>query len=135
MDDFADYRLGKLPAKSLGERVRRFFKMIMDFFKTFGTKPSLKEELFKAIDTGKFKERELRQPEDNEFAEYRAAENLTEQQTHEFVQDITARAAGILFTEGDKKLLFNPLSITADQMFDQIEQEYSEETDEDGLVD
>jgi hypothetical protein len=133
MDDFADYRLGKLPAKSLGERVRRFFKMIMDFFKTFGTKPSLKEELFKAIDTGKFKERELRQPEDNEFAEYRAAENLTEQQTHEFVQDITARAAGILFTEGDKKLLFNPLSITADQMFDQIEQEYSEETDEDGF--
>jgi hypothetical protein len=133
MDDFADYRLGKLPAKSLGERVRRFFKMIMDFFKTFGTKPSLKEELFKAIDTGKFKERELRQPEDNEFAEYRAAANLTEQQTHEFVQDITARAAGILFTEGDKKLLFNPLSITANQMFEQIEQEYAEETDEEGF--
>lgn len=133
MDDFADYRLGKLPARSLGERVRRFFKMIMDFFKTFGTKPSLKEELFKAIDTGKFKDRELRQPEDNEFAEYRAVEGLTEQQTHEFVQDITARAAGILFTEGDKKLLFNPLSITADQMFEQIEQEYAEETDEEGF--
>jgi hypothetical protein len=133
MDDFADYRLGKLPAKSLGERIRRFFKMIMDFFKTFGTNPSLKEELFKAIDTGKFKERELRQPKDNEFAEYRAAANLTEQQTYEFVQDMTARAAGILFTEGDKKLLFNPLSITADQMFDQIEQEYSEEVNEDGF--
>ena len=133
MDDLADYRLGKLPARSLGERVRRFFKMIMDFFKTFGTKPSLKEELFKAIDTGKFKERELRQPKDNEFAEYRAVEGLTEQQTHEFVQDITARAAGILFTEGDKKLLFNPLAITAEQMFEQIEQEYSEETDEDGF--
>ena len=127
MDDFADYRLGKLPARTLGERVRRFFKRIMDFFKTFGTKPSLKEELFKAIDTGKFKERELRQPKDNEFAEYRAVEGLTEQQTHEFVQDITARAAGILFTEGDKKLLFNPLALTANQMFDQIKEEYADE--------
>jgi hypothetical protein len=132
MDDFADYRVGKLPAKSLGERVRRFFKMIMDFFKSFVTKPSLKEELFKAIDAGKFKDRVLKEGVENEFAEYRAVEGLTEQQTHEFVQDMTARAAGILYKEGDKKLLFSPLDITADQMFDQIEQQYANEVDGDG---
>jgi len=132
MDDFADYRLGKLPARSLGEKVRTFFKMIMDFFKSFVTKPSLKEELFKAIDAGKFKDRVLKEGVENEFAEYRAVEGLTEQQTHEFVQDMTARAAGILYKEGDKKLLFSPLDITADQMFDQIEQQYANEVDGDG---
>jgi len=131
MDDFADYRLGKLPARSLGEKVRMFFKMIMDFFKSFVTKPSLKEELFKAIDAGKFKDRLLKEGVENQFAEYRAVEGLTEQETHEFVQDMTARAAGILYKEGDKKLLFSPLDITADQMFDQIEQQYANEKNKD----
>lgn len=127
MDDFADYRLGKLPARSLGERIRRFFKMIMDFFKSFVTKPSLKQELFEAIDTGEFKDRTLRQSAENEFSEYRAVEGLTEQQTHEFIQDMTARAAGILYREGAKDLLFKPLEMTADQMFDQIRYQYSQE--------
>ena len=132
-DDFADYRQGKLPARSLGEKVRNFFKMIIDFFKSFVSKPSLKEELFKAIDAGKFKDRVLKESADNEFAEYRAVEGLTEQQTHEFVQDMTARSAGILYTEGQKGLLFTPLNITADQMFDQIEEQYANEFDSDGF--
>jgi hypothetical protein len=133
LDDFSDYRLGKLPARSLGERVRKFFKMIMDFFKSFVTKPSLKEELFKAIDAGYFRDKVLKEPADNEFAEYRAVAGLTEQQTHEFVQDMTARAAGILYTEGQKKLLFTPLAMTGEQMFDQIEEQYANETNADGF--
>jgi len=62
MDDFSEFRKGKLPARSLGEKVRRFFKAIMDFFKSFVVKPSLKEEFFKAIESGKFKERTLATP-------------------------------------------------------------------------
>ena len=132
-DDFADFRKGKLPARSLGERIRNFFRTILDFFKSFVAKPSLKQELFKAIDTGKFKEKTLRESPDNEFAEYRAVAGLTEQQTHEFVQDMTARAAGILYTEGEKKLLFTPLAMTGEQLFDQIKEQYANDKNEDGF--
>lgn len=61
-DDFSDYRLGKLPARSLGERIRRLFKMVMDFFKSFVTKPSLKDELFEAIEAGRFKKAKIAAP-------------------------------------------------------------------------
>lgn len=126
MDDLADYRLGKLPARSLGEKVRRFFKAIMDFFKSFATKPSLKEELFKAIDAGKFKERTLNET-DNEFSQYSRVGKLSVKQTQEYVEDITARAAGLLFSESQKGLLFSPEKITSTEMFSKIEAMYVKE--------
>jgi len=132
-DDFSEFRLGKLPARSLGEKIRRFFKAIMDFFKSFVSKPSLKDKLFKAIDTGKFKEFTVSETVKNEAAEYRAVEGLTEQQTHEFVQDMTARSAGILFNEADKKALFTPERITSREMFSKIEEMYSREKNAQGF--
>ena len=36
-DDFADFRLGKIKAKSLSEKIRELFNRIMKFFKTFGS--------------------------------------------------------------------------------------------------
>ena len=54
MDDFSDFRLSKLPASSLGERIQRFFRAILDFFSSFVSNPSLKEQLFKEINSGKF---------------------------------------------------------------------------------
>jgi hypothetical protein len=126
-DDFADFRKGKLPARSLTERVGRFFKMIMDFFKSFVTKASMKEDLFKSIEAGKFKERTLRESAKNDFAEYRKVGNLTEQQTNEYVEDMTARSAGILFAEGQKQLLFKPRQITSSEMFAKIEERYIKE--------
>jgi hypothetical protein len=120
-DDFSDYRKGKLPARSLGERVRNLFKRIMDFFKSFVSKPSLKESLFKSIDEGKFKERTLSEESINPFSEYSRVSQLSAQQANNFVQDMTARAAGILFREGDKSLLFNPDRITGTEMFGKIE--------------
>jgi len=78
-----------------------------------------------AIDTGKFKEFTVSESVKNEAAEYRAVEGLTEQQTHEFVQDMTARAAGILFKEANKKALFSPERITSREIFSQIENMYS----------
>ena len=126
-DDFSDFRKGKLPARSLGEAIRNFFAKILNFFKSFVTNPSLKEELFKAIDTGKFKERTLSPTVINDAAEYRAVEGLTEQQTREFVQDMTARAAGILYSEGEKGLLFSPDGTTSDSMYSKIKAQYSNE--------
>ncbi|MCI4435493.1 MAG: hypothetical protein JHC33_01605 [Ignisphaera sp.] len=126
-DDFADFRKGKLPARSLGEAIRNLFSRILNFFKSFVTNPSLKEDLFRAIDTGKFKERTLSPTVFNEAAEYRAVEGLTEQQTREFVQDMTARAAGILYSEGEKGLLFSPDGITSGSMYSKIKAQYSNE--------
>ena len=125
-DDFADYRLGKLPARSLGEKVRRFFKAIMDFFKSFVSKPSLKEQLFKAIDTGKFKNVSPSERTKNEAAEYRKVGSLTIQETHEFVQDMTARASRLLYKNA-KQDLFTAGKITAPEIFSAIKEQYQKE--------
>lgn len=125
-DDFADFRLGKLPARTLGEKISKFFKSIVDFFKAFVTKPSVKSELFKAINTGKFKERTLNET-DNEFAQYSRVGKLNVKQTQEYVEDITARAAGLLFSESQKGLLFSPEKITSTEMFSKIEAMYVKE--------
>lgn len=125
-DDFADFRLGKLPARTLGEKISKFFKSIVDFFKAFVTKPSVKSELFKAINTGKFKEEVLRES-DNEFAQYSRVGKLNVKQTQEYVEDITARAAGLLFSESQKGLLFSPEKITSTEMFSKIEAMYVKE--------
>jgi hypothetical protein len=124
-DDFADFKVGKLPARSLGERILRFFRSIIEFVKQFVNKPSGKEELFKAIDTGRFKEKVLPESVKNDFAEYRAVEGLNEKQTREFVEDITARAFQTIF--GTNTSLFSPEKLTAPQIFDDIKTQYEEE--------
>lgn len=123
-DDFSDYRLGKLPARSLGERVRRLFKMVMDFFKSFVTKPSLKEELFKQIDKGRFKETKLPEKVKTMAPKYRAIEGLSEQQTNEFIQDMAARIKMIIFGEGRKDLLFNPEKLTGEEVLGKLKTSY-----------
>jgi hypothetical protein len=125
-DDFSDFRLGKLPGRTLGEKVRNFFKRIMDFFKSFVTKPSLKNELFKAIDTGKFKETKLSARSKAMAPQYRAIEGLTEEQTNEYIQDMVAHVKLIIFQEGKKDLLFNPEQLTGEQIFKQMREIYEE---------
>jgi len=125
-DDFSDYRLGKLPARSLGERVRRLFKMVMDFFKSFVAKPSLKEELFKAIDSGKFKETKLSERAKTLAPKYRAIEGLTEAETNGYIQDMVFQVKRIIFRDGQKELLFNPEAQTGEEVFSQVRQEYEE---------
>ncbi len=124
-DDFADFRLGKLPARSVSEKILKFFKAIVDFFKSFVTKPSLKEELFKSIDTGEFKDRVFPEARKNDAAEYRKIPQLTEKQANEFVQDITARTFIKIFS--DNSSLFNLNDITASEIFDGIKEEFREE--------
>lgn len=121
-DDFAEFRLGKLPARNLTERIKNFFKAIMDFFKSFVTKPSLKEDLFKAIDTGEFADRTLPETVKNQAAEYRKIQGLNAKQTNEFVQDITARVFGEIFA--NNRSLFNIEDITASELFNRIKEQY-----------
>ncbi len=121
-DDFAEFRLGKLPARNLKERVRNFFKALMDFFKSFVTKPTLKEDLFKSIDTGEFADRAMPESVKNEAAQYRKIEGINSKQTNEFVQDITARVFGEIFA--NNRSLFNIEDITASELFNRIKEQY-----------
>ena len=123
-DDFADFRLGKLPARSLGESVRNLFKRIMDFFKSFVSKPSLKNELFKAIDSGKFKQTKLSERAKTLAPEYRAIEGLTEEQTNNFINDMVFQVSRIIFREGNKDALFNPEQLTGNEVFDKVRENY-----------
>jgi hypothetical protein len=125
-DDFADFRLGKLPARSLGEKVRNFFKRIMDFFKSFVNKPSLKDELFKAIDSGKFKETKLSERAKTLAPQYRAVEGLSEQTTNEYIQDMVGYISYVLFNDGKKELLFNPEQVTGEGVLKLLKEDYSE---------
>ena len=125
-DDFAEFRLGKLPAKTLGEKIVRFFRNIIEFVKKFVQKPSLKTELFKSIEKGKFKkfvvsESIRRDPS----REYSRVPGLSPTQVFYTVQDMTARMGFYLFR--DKKSLFDIQKITGKEIFDNIEIAYIQE--------
>jgi len=125
-DDFSDFRVGKLPGRSIGEKIRNFFKRIMDFFKSFVSKPSLKNELFKAIDSGKFKETKLSAMSKTLAPQYRAEEGLSEQVTNEYIQDMVGYISFILFEDGKKELLFNPEEITGEALLLALKTDYQD---------
>ena len=124
-DDFADFRLGKLPARNLSERIRRFFKAIIDFFKSFVQKPSLKEELFKAVDAGKFKESRIPEQVKVLAPEYRAIPGIDETAANLIVEDMISETARFLFGE-DKSLLYNTKELTGSQVYNNLLDIYSE---------
>ena len=124
-DDFADFRVGKLPARNLSERIRRFFKAIVDFFKSFIQKPSLKEELFKAIDSGKFKESRIPEQVKVLAPEYRAIPGIDETAANLIVEDMISETARFLFGE-DKSLLYNTKELTGSQVYNNLLDIYSE---------
>jgi hypothetical protein len=134
-DDFADYRIGKLPARNLSERLRRFFKAIVDFFKSFVTNPSLKDELFNAIDSGRFKDAVL--PESIKVAqpEYRKemvltdGSTLSEEEAYNFVQDMSISISGyILNRENDNTVenVFEFKKVTGTQAYNFLRDKYIE---------
>jgi hypothetical protein len=133
-DDFADYRLGKLPARTLSEKVRNFFKAIVDFFKTFVAKPSLKDDLFKSIDTGKFSEYVVSEEAKSAAPEYRKIRTadgsvISEDQAWAIVQDMTITMSQYIFnrnnTDGLEKL-FNPLATTGKDIYNFLRERYAE---------
>lgn len=126
LDDYAEFRAGKIKAKSLGERVLAFFRSIIEFFKQFVQKPSMKEQLFKAIESGKFKEFKVPERVQRDIPEYMRIPGLTETQAYDFVQDMIIRSGRILFG-GSKKSIFKLNPITGREVFNTIEQEYIRE--------
>ena len=133
-DDFADYRLGKLPARTLSEKIRNFFKAIVDFFKTFVTKPSLKDDLFKSIDTGKFAEYVVSEDAKSAAPEYRKiftedGSVISEDEAWAIVQDMTITMSQYIFnrnnTDGLEKL-FNPLATTGKDIYNFLRERYAE---------
>jgi hypothetical protein len=125
-DDFSDFRLGKIKAKSILDKIKELFKRIMNFFKTFGSKPSLKDSLFKAIDSGKYKEATISERVKALAPEYRAISGLSEQQTNDYIQDMVAQMKLIIFQEGRKDLLFNPEKMSGADVLDILRNEYTE---------
>jgi hypothetical protein len=124
-DDFADFRVGKLPARNLSERIQRFFKAIIDFFKSFIQKPSLKEELFEAIESGKFKESRIPEQVKVLAPEYRAIPGIDETTANLIVEDMIAETARFLFGE-DKSLLYNPKKLTGSEVYNNLLDIYSD---------
>lgn len=132
-DDFSDFRLGKLPARTLSAKIARFFKAIVDFFKGFVTKPSLKDSLFKDIDTGKFAERTFPVAKVNDAPEYRLIEGLDSQEVYEFTDDIVGKFMYI--TTSNNKSLFNISGKSYDNFFTQVIDNYKKNPDNDDIND
>ena len=132
-DDFSDFRLGKLPARTLSAKIARFFKAIVDFFKGFVTKPSLKDSLFKDIDTGKFAERTFPLAKVNDAAEYRLIEGLDSQEVYEFTDDIVGKFMNI--TTRNNKSLFNISGKSYDAFFTQVIDNYKQDPINDDIDD
>ncbi len=122
MDDFAEFMDGKIPAKSVSEKILQWFKAILDYIKAIVNKGSLKDELFREVYRGKFKNAVFPQEKMGAAAEYREVEGLNQQQVNDFVQDITARVFQIVFKT--KRSLFNPEEITSKQIFDDVKEQY-----------
>ena len=123
-DDFGAFRVGKLPARTLGEKILKFFRNIIEFFKSFVQRPSMKEELFKAIEAGKFKDMTLPASVVDSAPEYMRIPGLTETEVFEFVQDMTARAANYIFGDS-KKSLYDLKQITGTEIFNRIKEAYA----------
>lgn len=127
MDDFGEFKAGKIRATSLSERILNFFRNIINFFKSFGQKPSLKDELFKAIDSGKFKDFKVSDVvRADSMAEYSRIPGLTETQKFEYVQDMLSRAANYIFGQ-NKRSLYDISRITSTELFDHIKGLYEKE--------
>jgi hypothetical protein len=124
-DDFADFRLGKLPAKSIGERILKFFRSIIQFVREFVNKPSKKDELFKAIDAGKFKDTKLNPAVYNQLTQWSVIPGLDEPTTHESVQDVAARFFFEVFSKNMD--VYNPRLLTSPEIFDTIKGEFADE--------
>ena len=104
-DEFADFRLGKISAKSLSQRILEFFRGILDFFKSFVNKGSKVEDLFNAIETGQFVDKSYKDLRNRLSEKYSAIPGLSQQQINDIVQDVAARIFSRIFR--DNKSLFN----------------------------
>ena len=122
-DDFGEFKVGKLPARSLSELVRNFFRRIINFIKTIGSKPSLAKDLFKAIDAGKYKTFTISEAQKKGPPTYSRIPGITETQASEYAQDIFSRASNYIFGNS-KKSIFDLQQITGAEIYNYVKQAY-----------
>ena len=125
-DDFAEFKVGKLPARSLSELVRNFFRRIINFIMSRNANPSLAKELFEAIDAGKYKAFTISESQKKGPPAYSRIPGITETQASEYAQDMFARAAQFIFGD-NKKYIYDLQQITGAQIYNQIKQAYINE--------
>lgn len=131
-DDFSDFRVGKLPARTLSQRIRNFFNSILEFFKSFVQKPSLKKQLFDAIEAGKFKDYTVSDVVKSASPEYRKIAlpqggYLPEDTAWALVQDMTLTMADFIFnrnTDGGLEKLYYPGKITGKEVYNNLRAKY-----------
>ena len=131
-DDFAEFKVGKLPARSLSELLRNFFRRIINFVKSINSKPSLAKDLFKAIDAGKYKAFTISESQKKGPPTYSRIPGVTETQASEYAQDMFARAAQFIFGD-NKKFIYDLQQITGADIYNQIKQAYVNEKKYDQL--
>jgi hypothetical protein len=122
MDNFADYMVNKLSDKSLTDKILDFFKAIADFIKSLVSKPSLQQELFDAVNAGKFADKIYASDED--VLAYSRVAGIDAQLTQEFIEDI--KASFYLGMYQTKQDLFNMSERNANDIFNQIIQDYKD---------
>lgn len=125
-DDFSEFKAGQLPARSLSELVRNFFRRIINFVKSFNAKPSLAKDLFKAIDAGKYKEFTISESQKKGPPAYSRIPGITETQASEYAQDIFSRASNYIFGD-NKKYLYDLQKISGAEIYNYVKQLYINE--------
>ena len=125
-DNFGEFKVGQLPARSLSELVRNFFRRIINFFKSFNAKPSLAKDLFKAIDAGKYKEFTISESQKKGPPAYSRIPGITETQASEYAQDIFSRASNYIFGD-NKKYLYDLQKISGAEIYNYVKQLYINE--------
>ena len=123
-DDFAEYRLGKLPARTLLEKIVRFFRNIINYFRNMVSAPqSRKDKLFRDIDAGRFKDFRISdEVRMDEMVEASAVEGLIESDVKKIVQDISARIFSYIFS--NNKSLFELSKITNEEVYNHVKSRY-----------
>jgi hypothetical protein len=123
MDDAAEYFEGKIPAKSITGKILQFFKAIVEFFKHWIGKPSLKEQLFRDIAKGKYKSFTFPEEKKKALSQYKAIEGVNEQTANDYVQDMAVRVFQLI--SKNKESLFDiNTSINKLDVFNSIKEEY-----------
>lgn len=134
-DDFADFRLGKISAKTLSQKIRNFFNSIIEFFKSFVQKPSLKDQLFEQIEAGRFKESvfpdyiKTAQPEYRKVMTLPDGGVLSEDEAWNIIQDMTLSVSGYLLNrENDDTVnkIFDLEGVSGTEVYNYIRDVYSE---------
>lgn len=122
-DDFGEFKVGQLPARSLSELVRNFFRRIINFFKANNSNPSLAKELFEAIDAGKYKAFTISEAQKKSPPAYSRIPGITETQAAEYAEDIFSRAANYIFGS-NKEYIYDLQQITGSEIYNYIKQAY-----------